>query len=145
MLKKIALFGLVTLNTILLSLPAPIVQAQEFNGFTCTLVSGNGIKKTKAVISGIRRSVYYVDLGSHESNCKMKNKNKSNQLTISIQLPANSKIKLAQFYLLFNGRIAAIIENGGEISWPLLNENFTIKAKGYGGSGRLYFLKYEAK
>ncbi len=154
MLKKIALFGLVTLNTILLNLPAPIVKAQESNAFTCIKVDGGDIYKTNDVISvgkRIRRPVYELSLYSHESTCEIQDENVT-KLNFSLAIKDNSYMKIAEFSVFLDGNLAkkVKVKRGTQLTFSVpLNgsKNFAIKAETerQGSSGTLYFLKYEAK
>ncbi|HEY9705724.1 MAG TPA: hypothetical protein V6C58_25015 [Allocoleopsis sp.] len=153
MLKKIAVFGLVTLNTILLNLPAPIVQAQKSTAFTCINVSGSRIYGNDNPISvgkRIRRPIYGVYLNSHESTCEITDKNVT-QLNFSLTIADNSNMQMAEFSVFLDGKIAKKVQvkRGTELTFsvPLKkrSKNFAIEAQKQGKSDTLYFLKYEAK
>ncbi len=154
MLKKIALFGLVTLNTILLNLPAPIVKAQESNAFTCIKVSGYSISKTDAVISvgkRIRRPIYYFSYSDNESTCEIQDENVT-KLNFSLAIKDNSDMKIAELSVFLEGNLVkkVKVKRGTQLTFSVpLNgsKNFAIKTETerQGSSGTLYFLKYEAK
>jgi hypothetical protein len=151
MLKKFALFGLVTLNTILLNLPAPIVQAQKSNAFTCILVSGNSINTTNQLISvgkRIRRPIYELPVPSHESTCEIQDKNVT-KLIFTLAIADNSSMQIAELSVFLDGNLAkkVKVKRGTQLTFsvPLKrSKNFALKAQS-SGVGRLYFLQYEAK
>ena len=155
MLKKIAVFGLVTLNTILLNFPAPIVKAQEFNAFTCIKVNGydSSIRQTNDVISvgkRIRRPIYYITLNSYEATCEIQDE-KVTKLNFSLAMPDNSKLQMAEFSVFLEGNLAkkVKVKRGTQLTFSVpLNgsKNFAIEAQKLQGDwGILYFLKYEAQ
>ncbi len=160
MLKKFALFGLVTLNTILLNLPTPVVKAQESNDFTCVKVTGGHIEKTNDVISvgkRIRRPIYILSVVQgfdrrHESTCEIQNEN-ATQLNFSLALADNSQIDLAEFSVFLEGNLVKKVKlkrgSGLTFSVPLNgSKNFAIKVENLNGSwqtANFYFLRYDVK